>query len=85
MDLGTYLKTSNVRAGVFAKRIGVAPSTISGWLRDPARGPSRAKLVAIERETGGLVTARDFACGEQCAENERVPGQHVVTAPAEAA
>lgn len=66
MDLATYLKDTQERPGAFARRIGVKPSTISGWLNDPKRGPSRKVLAAIEEATGGKVTARDFAWGEPC-------------------
>lgn len=66
MKLATYLKVSGERPSAFGRRIGVKAPTISGWLNDPKRGPSRANLVAIEAATGGLVTAKDFAQGEQC-------------------
>ncbi len=64
MDLAAFLRSTNERPSAFARRIGVGASTLSGWLHDPSRGPSRRNLVAIERATNGLVTARDFASGE---------------------
>lgn len=63
MDLSTYLKQSGERASAFGRRIGAKPSTISGWINDPMRGPSRAMLARIEVATGGKVSARDFAVG----------------------
>ena len=85
MDLAAYLKDTKERPGAFARRIGVKPSTISGWLNDPKRGPSRRLLVAIEDATGGKVTARDFACGEPCPIQAPAGGHVAVTVPAEAA
>jgi DNA-binding transcriptional regulator YdaS (Cro superfamily) len=68
MDLRTYLRETKQRPGDFARRIGVAPSTISGWLHDPRRAPSRRLMLLIEDVTAGAVTARDFASGEDTAE-----------------
>lgn len=81
MDLATYLRTTETRPAAFARRIGVAASTLSGWLNDPRRGPGRANLVAIERETNGQVTARDFAPCEESHERA-VPLHHDAASPA---
>lgn len=65
MDLASYLRRVGERPGAFGRRIGAKPSTVSGWLNSPQRGPSRAMLAKIEAVTGGKVTARDFAPREQ--------------------
>ncbi len=69
MKLAAYLKGANERPSAFARRIGVSHSTLSGWLHDPSRGPGRSNLIAIERATGGKVTAQDFATGEDTPES----------------
>lgn len=79
MNLAAYLKMSGERPGAFGRRIGVKAPTISGWLNDPKRGPSRASLAAIEAATGGLVTAKDFAQSEQCAAGGGGCGQEAVS------
>jgi DNA-binding transcriptional regulator YdaS (Cro superfamily) len=67
MDLATYLRQTEQRPGDFARSLGVAPSTVSGWLHDPRRAPSRRLMRRIEDVTAGAVTWRDFACGEDSA------------------
>jgi DNA-binding transcriptional regulator YdaS (Cro superfamily) len=84
MDLATYLKTNGLRPGAFAKQLGVAPSTVSGWLHSCERGPSRRLLAEIERLTAGQVTARDFAFGEESTAGT-TGARHITASETEAA
>jgi len=60
MRLSAYLAMVRERPSTFARRIGVSPATLSGWLHVPGRGPSRRNLLRIEQATRGRVRARDF-------------------------
>jgi DNA-binding transcriptional regulator YdaS (Cro superfamily) len=64
MKLADWFKERNADGsrrskGKFAERIGKSPSTVTGYL-DGSVWPTREAMQAIERETGGQVTANDF-------------------------
>jgi DNA-binding transcriptional regulator YdaS (Cro superfamily) len=59
MRLGEWLKKTRTRKYAFAARIGVSASIISDYCNERS-WPSRDKMEAIYRETGGEVTANDF-------------------------
>lgn len=66
MKLADWLKIPNPdgsrkRRQDFAKKIGVTPTMITAYCKEAgAMWPSREKMAAIVRETGGQVTANDF-------------------------
>lgn len=59
MTLREYLQAQGLTQVEFASRIGVPVSTLNGWGLG-RRYPRAQELAAIERETKGAVTARDF-------------------------
>lgn len=66
MKLADWLKIPNPdgsrkRRREFAERIGVTPTMITAYCKeDGAMWPSKEKMAAIVRETGGQVTPNDF-------------------------
>ena len=59
MDLRTYLDREGMTVSEFARRVGISHSNVLRWMSGAYR-PSLAAMVAVEKETGGAVTARDF-------------------------
>ena len=59
MKLRDWLHHNRVRKGVFAKRIGVSGSVVTGWTTE-LFGPSRENAAKIARETKGEVMPNDF-------------------------
>ena len=59
MKLEQWLKSNNMSAAAFAKRIGVARCSVYRYVSGE-RVPSRTYMGAILKETGGKVTANDF-------------------------
>jgi antitoxin CcdA len=59
MKLEAYLADRGLTQAAFAARIGVSGPTVHRWIAGKARPDWRA-LGAIERETQGAVTYRDF-------------------------
>lgn len=59
--LSEWLRERSMKRIDFASRIGVSPAHVTG-LCSGATWPSRPVAEAIERETGGDVTANDFTC-----------------------
>jgi len=58
-NLSTYLKDNDISQAEFARRIGIHSSVLCRYLGKQAK-PSLEKAVAIERETGGLVSASSW-------------------------
>lgn len=58
-DLRTYLATNNIRQADFAAAVNSTQSTISKLMAGRV-SPSGRLAVAIERETGGAVTAASW-------------------------
>lgn len=59
MTLGTYLSANKMTDEAFAALVGMSQSQISRLRRGLSK-PSWESLAAIERATGGVVTAADF-------------------------
>jgi post-segregation antitoxin (ccd killing protein)/DNA-binding XRE family transcriptional regulator len=59
MKLDAYLADRGLTQAAFAARIGVSGPTVHRWIAGKAR-PDWTALGAIERETAGAVTYRDF-------------------------
>lgn len=59
MKLSAYLSDKNLTDDAFAAIVGMSQSQISRLKRGISR-PSWETVAAIERATGGLVTAADF-------------------------
>lgn len=59
MTLHEYLQQHGLTQVEFARRLNIRVSTLNGW-RMGRRFPRAHDLAAIERETQGAVTARDF-------------------------
>lgn len=68
MTLSDYLAKNKVSPRDFAARVGVSPEAIRLYTKG-ARMPRPGVLRTIQNETGGAVTANDFA-----AANEPVQG-----------
>lgn len=60
MKLADWLKMTKTRQYVFASKIGVSPGMVSDYCNGHAIPQRPEVLVAIARETGGLVTPNDF-------------------------
>ena len=60
MKLREYLESHDIPQAVFAARVGVARTTVFRWCRDEST-PELAAILAIQRESGGLVTALDWS------------------------
>ena len=59
MTLADYLKTNRMTVTALAQAMGRPISTVHGWVRGTRR-PDWSDVPAIERATGGAVTAADF-------------------------
>lgn len=59
MKLADYLVQQELTPAAFAERLGKPPSTVTRWLRGE-RKPDLDSVVEIERETQGVVAAKDF-------------------------
>ncbi|MFM2445573.1 MAG: putative antitoxin of bacterial toxin-antitoxin system, YdaS/YdaT [Pseudomonadota bacterium] len=59
MRLGDFLTLKKMPASHLAGLVGVDKSTVGRWVRGESF-PRADQLVALERETNGLVTANDF-------------------------
>lgn len=58
MTLAEYLASRNLTQAEFAAKVGVEQATIGRYAKGE-RFPRQRHLEAIERETGGLVSAQD--------------------------
>jgi DNA-binding transcriptional regulator YdaS (Cro superfamily) len=63
MKLAEWLKSTKTRRFLFAERVGVSPSMITDYCKGRS-WPRREIIHAIERETGGQVTANDLLAHE---------------------
>lgn len=59
MDIASYLVLRNLKPAAFASEIGVAPSTVTRWVRGERR-PAVDLLAKLQSVTGGAVTVDDF-------------------------
>ena len=59
MKLKDYLAKVNMRPTAFAREIGVAPTTVTRWIRGH-RHPEMRAVQKIIKATRGRVTANDF-------------------------
>lgn len=59
MKLDAYLKSEGISLTALAARLGRPVSTVHSWVNGDRR-PSWDAAAAIERATGGHVTAADF-------------------------
>lgn len=59
MDLTEYRRIHGIKAADLAKRLGVAPSSVSR-LEHQEGSPSRDLIMAIRRETANLVQPNDL-------------------------
>lgn len=60
MNLTEYLAATGIRPADMARRLSVPSNTFSQWVHGQ-RMPAADKLLALERETQGRVTATDIA------------------------
>jgi DNA-binding transcriptional regulator YdaS (Cro superfamily) len=59
MQLSAFLTERAISMTAFSRLLKVSPSTVHGWLNGRCF-PRARTLAAIERATGGAVTAADF-------------------------
>lgn len=59
MTLSEFLRQKDMTISALAASMGRPVSTVHGWVRGNRR-PDWADIPAIERATGGAVTAADF-------------------------
>jgi DNA-binding transcriptional regulator YdaS (Cro superfamily) len=59
VKLRDYLRIMNIKQNIFAERVGMAPATISNYIKGK-RKPSAKNALVIERYTSGKVTVEDF-------------------------
>jgi len=59
MDLRTYFFTTKTTATFMAQKLGVAVPQVSHWANKKAM-PHAKYIFAIEKETGGAVTLKDW-------------------------
>ncbi|RMF02468.1 MAG: XRE family transcriptional regulator [Alphaproteobacteria bacterium] len=67
MNLAEYMRRNGINDEQLAARVGRARTTVMRWRRGVTR-PDWAAVAALERATGGAVTASDFV--------EPQPGHH---------
>jgi transcriptional regulator with XRE-family HTH domain len=67
MTLSEYLAANNLTQTEFAARVGVKQATIARYARGE-RFPRLKHLAAIQKETGGTVTADDHVRARESAE-----------------
>lgn len=59
MTLAEYLSQNEIKPSVFAAALGVAPSTVTRWIKGERR-PELDLIVRIQETTAGKVSATDF-------------------------
>ena len=63
-SLDTWLRQNRVRAGDFAERVGIHPTTLSK-VRRGKQLPTLPAALAIEKATGGAVPVHAWAAEEE--------------------